>query len=131
MPEGSGEQDCPWYKRPGVNTEQVFAAMRGIDADQSRYYEEHRRLSPPHGYRAVGGQHFDAFAAAEVRREFLSQLRKGKPPEVACAEAKKAVRYAVGKWNEVYSQDVHLQRPESLEDTTADHLRYRMIAAAS
>ena len=78
--------------------EKLYVKMRLLSSEIDRLERHSRSMNSGNGI-AVGAAGFDAFMEVEVRREFLSCLRRGKGPETAYADTLLHIRQCVANHN--------------------------------
>jgi hypothetical protein len=91
----------PWHGTLDEESrEQLFAAMRKLDAENQKLHERHRKLQPPSGTIGVGAADFDVWIQAYSIDEYLMALRAGKTPQEALKHAHDHRRLAIEKHNQ-------------------------------
>jgi len=89
-----------WLK--GLDAEvrvRVFAVMRALDGESSRFAYSSAKQTAPAGMVSVGSAFIDDFIKSQAINEILRALRCGKKPDEAEAMAKACARDCVSKHN--------------------------------
>jgi hypothetical protein len=104
--------------------------MRRIRAEEETYFNRDRKLAEPGGTLPVGPARFDESIKADVLREMLSKVNRGKSPQEAAAAAKELAREWVRNHNAKRPGDTMWQRDEGTADPLIDDTMRSLLNAA-